>query len=238
MISWRNDAPTNATSGGGSLPPAPRASSALAARSTGVGPATFAGQWARRFASVVSALAVSTPVSTPGCSSAAASAAPVLRRGLGKAAGSRDHHLPATRAARAGWLAGDPPQATTEPTLGDAATNELPASRLIFSDRRPASRQHGLCNTINPDVCTHTIDEYDLIINIKTTRQDPKRAKPSEIQGLCHPCHAIKTQAEAKAGMNRQKRPPSPHPELAGLVEEPPLADRCSLADRCRVSGW
>ena len=77
-------------------------------------------------------------------------------------------------------------------------------------------RQHGLCNTIDPNVCTGLINEYDHIVNVKTTgqaRRDLER-DPDLLQGLCTPCHKVKIQAEAKAGQARRagRRRPRPHP--------------------------
>lgn len=93
-----------------------------------------------------------------------------------------------------------------------APTNRIPAA----TKRRVRARQGNRCNTIDPTVCTGTIDEYDHIINIKTLGID--RAKANDIdnlQGLCAPCHKVKTQREAQAGRNRWKRRPEPHPGLA-----------------------
>lgn len=77
------------------------------------------------------------------------------------------------------------------------------------------ARQNGTCNTIDPGVCTGMVEEYDHIINIKAMRLDRQQANhPDLLQGLCIPCHRHKTQAEAKAGMNKHKRTPQQHPGL------------------------
>lgn len=77
-------------------------------------------------------------------------------------------------------------------------------------------RQHGICATYNPTVCTGSIDEYDHIINVKATgkqRRDLER-DPDLFQGLCQPCHRVKIQREAAFGRQRRagKRKPRPHP--------------------------
>lgn len=75
------------------------------------------------------------------------------------------------------------------------------------------ARQHNQCNTINPQVCTGVIDEYDHIINVKQLRIERSQANnPNNLQGLCTPCHKHKTQAEATAGKRRHLRPKQPHP--------------------------
>ena len=77
-------------------------------------------------------------------------------------------------------------------------------------------RQHHTCATINPNVCLGTIDEYDHIVNVKTTGKTRRELdrNPDLLQGLCKPCHTVKTQAEAKAGRERRsgRRKPRPHP--------------------------
>lgn len=82
--------------------------------------------------------------------------------------------------------------------------------------REVHDRQHGMCNTINPTVCTGTIDEYDHIINVKTTGKPRRQLErdPDLLQGLCSPCHTVKVQAEAVAGRQRRsgRRRPRVHP--------------------------
>lgn len=74
-------------------------------------------------------------------------------------------------------------------------------------------RQAGCCATIDKTVCWGTIDEYDHIINVKSTHTDRRHLNnPDLLQGLCRPCHKIKTQAEAQAARNRGKRKPPRHP--------------------------
>ena len=90
--------------------------------------------------------------------------------------------------------------------------SKIPAS----IKRTIRQQQQGRCNTIDPNVCTGQIDEYDHIINVKILGIDRAHANdPSNIQGLCIPCHKVKTQAEARAGSNRWKRPTARHPGLA-----------------------
>lgn len=93
----------------------------------------------------------------------------------------------------------------------NAPTNRIPAA----TKRRIRTRQGNQCNTISFAVCTGAVDEFDHIINIKTLGID--RAKANDIdnlQGLCAPCHKVKTQREAQAARSRWKRQPEPHPGL------------------------
>ena len=79
--------------------------------------------------------------------------------------------------------------------------------------RTVRTRQHHRCMVIDPHVCTGHIDQFDHIINVKTLGVDRRDANdPDNLQGLCTPCHKVKTQAEAKAGRNRWKRQPEQHP--------------------------
>lgn len=80
-------------------------------------------------------------------------------------------------------------------------------------------RQHGRCNTIDPNVCTGYIQEYDHVVNVKTlgiARADAN--DPGNIQGLCTPCHKVKTQREARAAAAarsaRGRHPVERHPGL------------------------
>lgn len=77
-------------------------------------------------------------------------------------------------------------------------------------------RQHGICATYDPTVCVGTIDEYDHIVNVKTTGMQRKQLErdPDLFQGLCQPCHKAKIQREARDGQRRRsgKRRPRPHP--------------------------
>lgn len=93
----------------------------------------------------------------------------------------------------------------------DKSGSNIPA----WIKRQVRARQDNKCNTLVPSLCTGGVQEYDHIVNIKALRTDRAKANdPSNIQGLCIPCHRAKTQAEAKAGMNRHKRRPQQHPGL------------------------
>jgi hypothetical protein len=83
------------------------------------------------------------------------------------------------------------------------------------------TRQDDMCITIDPTKCWGTIDEYDHIINVKATGKTRRELDrdPNLLQGLCLPCHSVKTQAEARAGRQKRsgKRKPRPHPADALL---------------------
>lgn len=96
-------------------------------------------------------------------------------------------------------------------------TNGGPGSKIPAAVKREVrERQQGQCNTIDPNVCTGRIDEFDHIINVKTLGIDRALANdPAGIQGLCRPCHTVKTQAESLAARTRGRRAPVPHIGLA-----------------------
>jgi 5-methylcytosine-specific restriction endonuclease McrA len=98
---------------------------------------------------------------------------------------------------------------------------------MVWQNGRPGSniparvkrivrhRQANQCNTIDPNICTGEIQEFDHITNIATLGVERSQANdPDNIQGLCAPCHKVKTQREARAGQNRWKRKPERHPGL------------------------
>lgn len=98
-----------------------------------------------------------------------------------------------------------------------AWVNGGPGSKIpIGVKREVADRQHHQCATHNPQVCTGAIDEYDHIINVKALGIDRAHANdPSNIQGLCIPCHKDKTQGEAAEARRRRRfRPAERHPGL------------------------
>ncbi len=98
-----------------------------------------------------------------------------------------------------------------------AWTNGGPGSKIPAGVKREvANRQHHECAIHDPTVCTGTIDEYDHIINVKTLGVARAEATdPGYIQGLCAPCHKVKTQTEAAAARKaRRFRPPEQHPGL------------------------
>lgn len=102
--------------------------------------------------------------------------------------------------------------------------NGQPGSHIPASIKREVrERQHDRCNTINPTVCTGVIDEFDHIINIARLGIDRRDANdPTNIQGLCKPCHRSKTRSESQAARNRRKRAPYQHPGLRRTPLGPP----------------
>lgn len=97
-----------------------------------------------------------------------------------------------------------------------AWSNEGNGSRIPDGIKRQVrADQNNQCNTIDPSVCTGHIDEFDHIINVKTLRVErPEANDRNNIQGLCSPCHKIKTQREAQAARRRKYRRPYRHPGL------------------------
>jgi 5-methylcytosine-specific restriction endonuclease McrA len=96
--------------------------------------------------------------------------------------------------------------------------NGGPGNHIPTSVKRAIrARQQRRCTTIDPNVCTGSLDEYDHIVNTKTSGIPRHQATASEIQGLCKPCHNIKTQREAHAAKRaKTHRDPLPHPGLVG----------------------
>lgn len=98
--------------------------------------------------------------------------------------------------------------------------NGGPGSKIPAAVKRTVrDRQEDRCNTIDPTVCTDRIDEFDHIINVKTLGIDRAQANdPNSIQGLCLPCHKLKTQREARsaaaARAARGRHPTEAHPGL------------------------
>jgi hypothetical protein len=97
-------------------------------------------------------------------------------------------------------------------------TNGGPGNPIPRKVRRAVYvRQHGLCAVYDPRVCTGQLDEYDHIVNTATTHIPRHLCTAHDVQGLCHNCHVLKTQGEAKAGKRAKRfRPPLPHPGLVG----------------------
>lgn len=95
--------------------------------------------------------------------------------------------------------------------------NGQPASNIPIAVKRTIrARQHNRCAVFEPTVCVGTLDEFDHIVNVKTQRVDRQQANdPNGIQGLCVPCHKVKTQAESLAARSRGKRRPPVHPSDA-----------------------
>ena len=85
-------------------------------------------------------------------------------------------------------------------------------------------RQNDRCVCIDPRVCTGGIAEFDHVINVKSLRIERSHANdPALLQGLCIPCHKVKTQQEAyDARWGRRHRPPQEHPGLAPRVDDNP----------------
>jgi hypothetical protein len=97
-----------------------------------------------------------------------------------------------------------------------AWVNGGPGSHIPASTKRTVNaRQADMCATIDRTICWGTIDEYDHIINVKSVRGDRSQLNnPDLIQGLCKPCHRLKTQLEARTARNQWKRKPERHPGL------------------------
>lgn len=94
--------------------------------------------------------------------------------------------------------------------------NKTGSNIPVSVKRTVHTRQHGMCNTYDPTVCTGRINEYDHTINVKATGRPRRELErdPDLLQGLCTPCHKAKIQDEAKAGRIRRsgKRRPPLHP--------------------------
>lgn len=102
-----------------------------------------------------------------------------------------------------------------------AWTNGGPGSNIPAATKRAVRQRQGdRCNTIDPQVCTGRIDEYDHIINVASSGLDRAHANDANgIQGLCAPCHKVKTQREARAaGSARRARGRHPQEQHPGLV--------------------
>lgn len=103
-----------------------------------------------------------------------------------------------------------------------AWTNGGSGSKIPAAVKREVrERQHDQCNTIDPNACTGVIDEFDHIVNVKTLGIERADANdPDNIQGLCTPCHKVKTQGESRvataARTARGRHPVEPHPGLIG----------------------
>lgn len=101
-----------------------------------------------------------------------------------------------------------------------AWTNGGPGSKIPeWIKRAVRESQQGQCNTIDPNVCTGQIDEFDHVINVKTLGIDRAHANDlNNIQGLCTPCHTVKTQGESRAAnaarAARGRHPTERHPGL------------------------
>lgn len=93
-----------------------------------------------------------------------------------------------------------------------ASGSHIPAK----SKRIVRLRQNNQCVTIDVNVCTHDIDEFDHVTNLASIKVERSHANdPALLQGLCIPCHKVKTQAEAQqARHDRRYRKPPGHPGL------------------------
>lgn len=80
--------------------------------------------------------------------------------------------------------------------------------------RQQVINRDGTCQLRFPG-CTADIDEIDHIVNV--ARLGIARADANQLenlQGVCKPCHRIKTRQEARSGQNRWKRQAEQHPGL------------------------
>ena len=98
--------------------------------------------------------------------------------------------------------------------------NGGPGSKIPVAIKNTVrDKQQDRCNTIDPTVCIGRIDEFDHITNVKTLGIERSQANdPNNIQGLCRPCHKVKTQCEARAAAAaraaRGRHPIEAHPGL------------------------
>ena len=101
-----------------------------------------------------------------------------------------------------------------------ASGSHIPAK----SKRVVSKRQGGKCINLDHRVCTGDIDEYDHVVNIKSLRIERSHANdPALLQGLCTPCHKLKTQQEAyQARWGNRIRKPAQHPGLKAPEETQP----------------
>lgn len=94
-----------------------------------------------------------------------------------------------------------------------ASGSHIPAK----SKRVVRLRQGNECVCIDARVCTGSIDEYDHVTNVKALKIERSHANdPALLQGLCIPCHKVKTQGEAQQARHERKyRKPLENPGLA-----------------------
>lgn len=88
------------------------------------------------------------------------------------------------------------------------------------SKREVRRRQHNQCAVFDASVCNGLIEQYDHVINVKSTRiRREEQNDPDLLQGLCKPCHGKKSSAEGHLAKRAKRfRPPPAHP---GLVRNP-----------------
>lgn len=98
-----------------------------------------------------------------------------------------------------------------------ASGSHIPAK----SKRVVNKRQNNRCINLDARICTGAIEDYDHVINLASIKVERSHANdPALLQGLCKPCHKLKTQQEAyHARWGRRYRKPERHP---GLVETQP----------------
>jgi hypothetical protein len=93
----------------------------------------------------------------------------------------------------------DPPGMATTPTHNWGQGSTIPA-RVKDQVRR----RDGVCQIAIPGVCTGRIDEMDHVVGL--AEQGQRRTPTLDanaLQGVCSPCHKVKTQQQAAAGRAR-----------------------------------
>lgn len=88
---------------------------------------------------------------------------------------------------------------------GSTRRSELPANWTQI--RGAALRRDPACTLAYPGVCTGRSTEVDHI-------DDKHDHRPANLRGVCHECHAKRTQEQARAAARPNRRPPEPHPGL------------------------
>jgi len=93
-----------------------------------------------------------------------------------------------------------------------ASGSHIPAK----SKRVVRLRQNDQCVVIDVNVCNGRVEEFDHVTNIASIKVERSHANdPALLQGVCKPCHKVKTQQEAQqARHDRRYRKPLPHPGL------------------------
>jgi hypothetical protein len=95
-----------------------------------------------------------------------------------------------------------------------------PASRIPQRVKDQVRRRDGSCQ-LQYAGCTGGIDEYDHVVGLAESGSPRTPVlSAADIQGVCRPCHAIKSEAQRLAGVRRhhdqrrrqRRRDPEPHP--------------------------
>jgi hypothetical protein len=81
-----------------------------------------------------------------------------------------------------------------------------PGSNIPTRIKDQVRRRDQVCQLNYPNVCSGRIDEFDHVIGLADQGQQRTAVRSAlEIRGVCSHCHAIRTEAQRRAGRARAR---------------------------------